>query len=273
MTEGYSVTYSGVLAIGLTFLLSMLRRETRMTPKRLWEVLEHAGKDVLQIMVVCAAAGIIVASFILTGLSGKVPYLLESIAHGSLLIGLILGAIAALILGMGMTTTAVYVIVATMVAPALIRLGAEPLAAHLFLLYFGVMANVTPPVAIAAYAGAAIAGGNLLRTTTTAFKYALGGFIIPFIFVYNKGLLLQGSIAVIFWACLTGLLAAIVLPIVVNGFSTRKVGTVERCLYFIGLLCLIHQGVLIIDVIGVLLVFLLFFAPALKRKFAPNLSR
>jgi TRAP-type uncharacterized transport system fused permease subunit len=127
--------------------------------------------------------------------------------------------IVSIILGMGMPTSAVYVILATMVVPAIVQIGVEPLAAHLFVFYFGVMSNVTPPVAIAAYAAAGLAGATLSRAGVLAFRLALAGFVLPFMWVYNPALLMLGDPLAVVWAVLTAVVGIVMLAGAVQGFA------------------------------------------------------
>ena len=184
---------SALFAIILTPVFSFLRRSTRMNFRKIMEALKQGASGALAIALACACSGIVVGIFSLTGLGMALSNVLLDIAGESLLLLLLLTMITSLILGMGVPTTANYVITATMCAPALVLLGIPLLAAHLFVFYFGIIADITPPVALAAYAGAGIARANPFWTGVTASKLAIGAFIVPYIFVLNPAMVLIGT--------------------------------------------------------------------------------
>ena len=156
----------------------------------LLDALEQGAKSALGVAIACASAGIIVGTITLTGLGLKLGSGLVSLAGGNLLLTLVFTMITSLILGMGAPTTANYIITSTIAAPAIMKLGVPALAAHMFTFYFGIVADITPPVALAAFAGSAIAGSNPLKTGINASKIAIAAFIIPYIFVMNPAILL-----------------------------------------------------------------------------------
>ena len=147
----------------------------------------------LQLVAVCAAAGIIVGVIALTGVGGRLSGVLSALAGQSQFLALFFAMCVAIILGMGMPTTAAYAVAASVIAPGLIRLGIEPLTAHFFIFYYAVMSAITPPVALAAYAGAAIAQSDPMRTSVESFKIGLAAFVVPFMFFYSSTLLMQGN--------------------------------------------------------------------------------
>lgn len=189
----FTPTMSGFYSVVAVVLASWLRRATRLTPRRFWGGLERGGRALLEVAMACACAGIVIGVLMLTGLALRLTSILIDAAGGQIFPLLMITMSVSILLGMGLPTSAVYVILAILVAPALVKMGVTLMAAHMFVFYFGVLANVTPPVAIAAYTGAGIAGADPTRTGFIAFRIALAGFILPFIWVYNPALLLDGA--------------------------------------------------------------------------------
>jgi TRAP transporter 4TM/12TM fusion protein len=190
---GYSVIRSGTLALVSTFVISWLNFDTRMGPRKLLDALHLGAKGTIQLIAVCACAGLIVGVIGLTGIGGRFSNMILGIAGQSQLLALVFAMLIAIILGMGMPTTAAYAVAASVVAPGLIRLGIEPLVAHMFVFYYAVISAITPPVALAAYAGAAIAGSDPMKTSVTAFMYGMAAFLVPFMFYYSPALLMQSD--------------------------------------------------------------------------------
>lgn len=172
--------------------LAMLRRETRLDRSAVGRLLETTGRGAVQVAAACAAAGIVVGVASLTGIGLRMSELIITLSGGHLFPALVLTALGSVVLGMGLPTTAAYVVLAALGAPALVELGTPLLAAHLFIFYFGCISNVTPPVSLAAYAAAGLSGAEPLRTGVMAMGLALPGFLIPFLFVHEPALLAQG---------------------------------------------------------------------------------
>ncbi|MCW5752996.1 MAG: TRAP transporter fused permease subunit, partial [Alphaproteobacteria bacterium] len=193
LVSGYSVIRSGTYAMISAMVVSWLVRETRMGPKQVLEALHLGAKGTIQLIAVCACAGIIVGVIGLTGIGLRFSSMILGIAGQSQLMALFFAMAIAIILGMGMPTTAAYAVAASVVAPGLIKLGISPLIAHMFVFYYAVISAITPPVALAAYAGAAIAGSDPMKTSVTSFMYGLAAFIVPFMFFYSPALLMQGD--------------------------------------------------------------------------------
>lgn len=206
MLQGFSPMRAGFWGIISVLVLSMIKRETRMGIVDLLAALENGMKNVLVVASACACSGIIVGSIVLTGLGIRFSRFAIELGGGELVLVLIMMMIASLIMGMGMTTVSVYVILAVLGVPALVRLGVPPIGAHLFVFYFGIMSALTPPVALTAYSAAGVAGGDPQRTSFISFKLGLGGFIIPFMFIYNSTLLLLGSTVEIIIGVVTALI-------------------------------------------------------------------
>jgi TRAP transporter 4TM/12TM fusion protein len=241
---GYTPIKASFYAIVITFIASMLRKETRLTPKRLLTAFEKGATNALSIVAACAAAGIIVGVVTLTGLGLKFASLIVDLSAGNLILGLFLTMISCIIFGMGMPTTALYVILATLVAPALVRMGVIPIAAHLFIFYFGVFAALTPPVALSSYLAASIAKADGVKTALAGLKLALAAFIMPYIFALSPSLLLiDTSIPKVFWILLTSLLGIFSLAGSIEGYFLIDIINIpKRIVLFISSFCLIIPG-------------------------------
>ncbi len=251
--RGLSPARSVFFAIIITIALSWLRRETRMGATDIYHALAEGVIKALEVAAACAVAGIIIGMVTMTGLGLKFSTLIEQLSMGHLLLALPLTMIASLFLGMGVPTTAKYIILATLVAPALVKLGAPLLAAHLFILYFGTDADITPPVGLAAYAAAGIAGANPLLTGYEALKMGITAYIVPFMFLYGPALLLNGSLAEILLSFATALFACVGLGAAMQGYFVRSMPFWHRPFLFIGSVMLMETSFLW-DLIGLALV-------------------
>jgi TRAP transporter 4TM/12TM fusion protein len=191
---GYSVFRAGSVGLLTAIVASWLSaREDRMGARRIVDALSQAAKDSVQLVAVCACAGIIVGIIALTGLAGRFSSLILAIAGENTVLALAFAMVIALILGMGMPTTAAYAVAASVVAPGLIRLGIPPLVAHMFIFYYAVISAITPPVALASFAAAGMAGADPWRTSWIAVKLGFATLIVPFMFVYGPELLMRGD--------------------------------------------------------------------------------
>ncbi len=208
--------------------LALARRATRLDASRARRALVAAAAGTVQVAAACAAAGIVVGVASLTGIGLRMSELIITLSAGHLPIALVLTALGSIVLGMGLPTTAAYIVLAALGAPALTELGVPVLAAHLFIFYFGCLSNVTPPVALAAYAAAGIAGAPPMRTALTAFTLATAGFVVPFMFVYGPPLVLQGSILGVVGAALTAGVGVTALAAAAMGYARRPLSTWER---------------------------------------------
>jgi len=241
---------AALAGLGLCVAVGMLRRETRMTPARLLETLEAGARGVLGVAAACATAGIIVGVVTLTGLGLKMGDGLVSLAGGMLFPTLVMTMISSLILGMGAPTTANYVITSAVAAPALLKLGVPVMAAHLFVFYFGIIADITPPVALAAFAGAAIAKANPIKTGINASKLGIAAFLVPYIFVYSPGLLLMDyTIPGLIRMIITAITGMVGLAAAVEGWFFIRMSWWERILSAGSGILLIDPG-LVTDVGG-----------------------
>ncbi|GAA0428032.1 TRAP transporter fused permease subunit [Lentibacillus halophilus] len=256
LVMGYSPQFAGFYSILGIVALSAIRKSTRMSLKDILAALEIGGKNAVSIGIICAAAGLLIGSVNLTGLGLKFSSLVLSITGESVLISLILIMLASILLGMGMPTVSAYVILAVLGVPALVSLGINEVAAHLFVLYFAIMSNVTPPVAVAAYTAAAIANTQPNKTGFSALKICLGTFIIPYMFVFGPTLLLQGSIGETTIAVITAVSGILALTTSLIGWMFTDMKLFERILGFASALFLMYSG-LITDGVGIMLLFLL----------------
>ncbi|MEM6382188.1 MAG: TRAP transporter fused permease subunit [Pseudomonadota bacterium] len=224
-----------------------------MGPRSIFKAFDLAGVMAIQIIAVCACAGIIVGVISLTGVGARFSALLLGLADTSQILALFFAMCIAILLGMGMPTTAAYAVAASVVAPGLIQLGIQPLTAHFFVFYYAVVSAITPPVALASYAAAGISGANPMGTSVTSFKIGLAAFIVPFMFFYNPALLGEGSWFEITRALVTASIGVCLLSGGVQGFFfTGRLPQVARIMLLIAALFLI-EGSLISDVVGAIL--------------------
>lgn len=219
-----SAQWSALVSTIAVIALSWLNKDTRITPKKLVDALVFSGKAIVPISVVCAAAGLIVGIFNATGLGITLSSYIVNMAGENLMMLCVLAAVSSLILGMGMPTVACYLLLAALVAPAMIDFGVLPIAAHMFVFYFGIISAITPPVAIAAFVGAGIAKCSPMKVGVTSCILALPVFFVPFVFVYQPALMMVGTGMEIFQVCCTTLLGTFLCAIGTQGyiFSTLK---------------------------------------------------
>ncbi len=245
LMTGMSIMLAALYSIVISIVVSMFKKETRIGFKGIIEALVDGARTALGVAAATAAAGIIVGVVTKTGLGLKLANGLLDIAGGALLPTLILTMIASLILGMGAPTTANYVITSTIAAPAIIMLGVPDLSAHLFVFYFGIIADITPPVALAAFAAAAISGGEPIKTGIESSKLAIAAFIIPYMFVFSPELLLIDTTwYYAIWIVFTAFTGMIAIGAGVVGYWYRKIFWYERILAIVaGLLLIDPEGI------------------------------
>jgi TRAP transporter 4TM/12TM fusion protein len=248
----YSPMKSVFWGIVLIVVMGMVRKTTRVSPWKLIEALEYGARNAVTIAAACASAGIIVGVIALTGLGLKFSDSLVSLSGGNIFFALFFSMIASLILGCGMPTTAAYVVLASLAAPVLIRLGVPVLAAHLFIFYFGCVSTITPPVALSSYAGAGLAGADATKVGNTAFKFGLVAYIVPYMVVYGPSLLMQGGPVKILTSVATACLGVIAFTAGLQGYLRRACSWWERLLLVAAGLCLLFPG-LRTDLGGVLM--------------------
>jgi TRAP transporter 4TM/12TM fusion protein len=246
--KGFTPMLAALIGVILCIAVSMILKETRMSLMDIIDGLAEGARSALPVVVSCATAGIIVGIITLTGLGMKMSGGLVKLAGGNLYLTMVLTMIGSLILGMGVPTTANYIIQATVSAPALVSLGVHPLAAHLFVFYFGIVADITPPVALAAFAGAGIAKSNPFKTGVEAFKLGFAAYLIPYIFVLSPILILvrpEGVSTFVFvLAILFALATAIVGMVCVGTATTNYLITNDK---WYERILLLTAGVLLID--------------------------
>ncbi|KAB2335041.1 TRAP transporter permease [Bacillus mesophilum] len=274
LMSGMSVIRAALWSIVITIAVSAIRKDTRITFRGFIDALVDGARTALGVAAATASAGIIVGVVVKTGLGLKMANGILDFAGGLLIPTLILTMVAAIILGMGSPTTANYVITSTIAAPAIILLGVPDLAAHLFVFYFGIVADITPPVALAAFAAAGVSGGDPIKTGVTASKLAIGAFIIPYMFVLSPELLMIDTTwYYLIWVVFTALAGMMAIGAGVIGYWIRKLNWMERILGIAGGLLLIYpEG--ISDIIGlgifiVLIVLQLVFKKGNKTKAEP----
>lgn len=275
MSIGYTASRAACLAILASIIVSMFRKETRLSPKSFVEALENGAKNTIGVAAACAIAGIIVGIVSLTGIGLKLADGLLLLSGGIDILALFLTMIACIILGMGVPTTANYVIMATITAPIILKLipGTPVLAAHMFVFYFGIVADITPPVALAAYAGAAISGGNPIRTGVIATKLAIAAFIIPYIFVLNPSMLLiDASFTQVVQIVITSTIGMFSIAGGLEGFMKKKMPWWLRILAVVGGILMIDPN-LVTDLIGIVIIaFVCFNQYILKDKTQKELN-
>ncbi len=243
LVAGTSPLFAGYWALVVAVLASWVRRETRIGPAKLVTVLVDGAQNAMPVALACATVGIVVGVVSITGLGLKLASGIVGVAQGSLLVTLLLTMVAALVLGTGLPTSATYIITSIMAAPALVQLGVPVLAAHMFVFYFGILADLTPPTAISTYATASIAGADVWRTQWLAMLLALSGFIIPFSFAYDPALLLLGSsVAHSVLRTLAATLGIVMLSAGVIGYLSAPTRGWERVLLLLGAPLLIFPG-------------------------------
>ena len=239
---GYNVAKSGLYSTLVLVAVSYLRKETRLGPSKIKNALEQGALAFADLGPAAGVIGIIMSAVSLTGLGMTLSSGLIEASGGHLWLLLVLTAIASIIMGMGASTLLVYIVLAMFVAPAITKMGVEPLAAHLFIFYFGCMSLVTPPVALAAYAAAVIAKADYWKTGWEASRLGIVGYIVPFIFVYQPALLLHGSTAEVLLAATTAVIGTIALAGAMAGYFFGSVFWWQRILLGVGSVTLIYPG-------------------------------
>lgn len=259
LVAGYSPGKSIFWCIVLVVAVSYLRKSTRMSLHDLLGAMENGIKNAVPVAVACAAAGIITGVISLTGLGLRFSSILIGLAGSSVFLMLIITMVASIILGMGLPTSAAYIILAILTAPAMINLGVDPLCAHFFIFFFGCISTITPPVALSAYAAAGISEGDPMKTGFIAFRLGLMGFIIPFIAVYQPAILLKTDWGMVILITVLSLIAIFALTYGSVGFRNGRLGFWERTLFFFAAAAIIVKFDLIVSVISIVMLVLLFY--------------
>ena len=249
-----TMQFSASIAIVIAIIVGAINKDNRITPKKVVDALEAGAKSTITVAVACGIAGMVAGCITVTGLASKIITAIVSVSGGNMMVALFLTMLCCIVLGMGVPTTANYCIMAATCAPILVTLNVNPIAAHFFVFYFGIVADITPPVALAAYAGSAIAKADPMKTGFNATKLAIAAFIVPYIFCMNPQMLFIGTavmdvilIAVTSVAGLYGVASAL------NGYLYRPINPLFRILLVGGGLCMMIPGA-VTDLIGVVLV-------------------
>lgn len=258
LVEGSTPVKAALYGLGLAVATSYIRKSTRLSFKNILEALEQGAKNALGVSMACACAGIIVGTITLTGLGLKLGNGLVSLSGGNLILTLFFTMITSLILGMGAPTTANYVITSTIAAPALVQLEVPVLAAHMFTFYFGIIADITPPVALAAFAGSAIAKSDPLKTGIQASKLAIAAFIIPYMFVLNPAILLIDTTPLeIIRMVITSIIGMVGISTAMEAYLFTHANKIERLFFLAGGLLLVDPDA-ITDIIGLVIIVIMF---------------
>ena len=261
-----TMQFSASVSILAAIVVGFLNSEERLTPGKILEALEAGARGAVTVAVACAMAGIIAGCITVTGLASILINGIVNLAGNATIIGLVLTMLCCIVLGMGVPTTANYCIMAATCAPILIQMGVPDIAAHFFVFYFGIVADLTPPVALAAYAGAAIAGANPMKTAFTATKLAIGAFIVPYVFALNPAMLfIDTNVWSVLLICATSFIGICGVSAGLEGYLLHHMKWYERILAAAGGLLLIYPG-LVTDSIGLGLVGLAVVFQLLTRK-------
>ena len=253
-TSTKSIQYAAAIAIVAAVVVSMFNKGNRITPKRLLEALAAGGQGTITVAAACGIAGIIAGTITMTGLANMLINGIVALAGNQVIIALFLTMLCCIVLGMGVPTTANYCIMAATCAPILIRMGVPAVAAHFFVFYFGIVADLTPPVALAAYAGAAIAQGNPMKTALVSTKLAIGAFIVPYVFALNPAMLLvDTNLAEVILISITSLIGIFGVSAGLEGYVFQKMRWFLRIASAVGGILLIYPGV-VTDTVGIVLV-------------------
>ncbi|HAJ94451.1 MAG TPA: hypothetical protein DCM41_06110 [Synergistaceae bacterium] len=254
LVVGYTPLKAALYATIVMIFGSFFSKETRMNKNRLYEALTKSSYNSVSVCVACAVCGIITGVITLTGIGLKLSDLILQISGGSLLYTLLLTMVASIILGMGLPTTAKYIVLSSIAAPALVKLGVPLIGAHLFILYFGVIAEVTPPVALTSYAGAAVAKAPGVETAIQGLKISIGAFFIPFMFCYYPSLLfVDTSFSGMFFGLFSSFIGLTCLSSASIGYFFGPMKIWLRVVMFVGVLFVVNPSP-VTDIAGVLVI-------------------
>lgn len=265
-TSTRSIAYAAAIAIVVAIIVSLFNKDHRITPKRILEALAAGGQGMITVAAACGVAGIIAGIIGVTGLAFMLFNGIIALAGDKIIIALFLTMLCCIVLGMGVPTTANYCIMAATCAPILVQMGVPMVAAHFFVFYFGIVADLTPPVALASYAGAAIAQANPMKTALTSTKLAIGAFIVPYVFALNPAMLfIDTTVPEVILICITSLIGMFGVAAALQGYFLHKMNWFERIISIVGGLLLIYPGI-VTDAIGLGLVGVMFVIQLLTRK-------
>lgn len=264
----YTPLRAGFIGVVSVLIVSSFKQKTRMSIRDIIKALEEGARGALGVALACALVGFIVGTSSLTSLGLTISNNIIDISGGNLVLTLIMSMVACLVLGMGLPTTANYIVCSTIIAPALIGMNVLPLSAHLFVFYFGIMADLTPPVCLAAFTGAGIAGASPAKTGFTATKIALTSYLMPYMFVYNPMLLLVDVVPhELFILVVSALLGVIVLAGALEGWMFRFINKFERAILAVTALVAIHYNMaLSLGATVILILFMLYLKKTSKKE-------
>jgi TRAP transporter 4TM/12TM fusion protein len=260
----YNPTLAVLYAMGPAFILSFVKKDTAMKPRRTVQMLEEAARGMVEPGIGIAGSSVIIAAIGLTGLGFNISILLTSLAHGNIYLLLAIGALTSFILGMGLASVPCYVLLAVMVGPSLLAAGITPIGAHLFFFWWGILSFITPPVAISAYVAAAIAGSDMWETGWQAARLGIISYLLSFAFVLNPELLLIGDAVSVLLAVISACLGAYLLASAVEGILFRPLNSPQRALLLLAAVLLLWPG-WITDIIGLILVTPVFLVQLRKK--------
>jgi len=265
-TSQRSIQYAAAIAIIAAIVVSLFNKHNRITLGKIWEALAAGGQGMITVAAACGVAGIIAGTITMTGLANMMINGIVALAGNQVIIALFLTMLCCIVLGMGVPTTANYCIMAATCAPILVRMGVPTIAAHFFVFYFGIVADLTPPVALAAYAGAAIAQANPMKTAFTATKLAIGAFIVPYVFALNPAMLfVDTTVWEVILICITSFVGIFGVSSALEGWILHHMPWYERVLSAAGGLMLIYPG-LITDTVGMALIAVVLVLQIISRK-------
>ncbi|WP_396265771.1 TRAP transporter permease [Halobacillus shinanisalinarum] len=267
LVGGSSPMKAGLYAIVATIIIAALTKVTRLSFGTIIKALDLGAKASLETAIACAAAGMIIGIIGLTGIGLKFSSIIIDLSGGILLITLIFTMITSIVLGMGLPTVAAYIVQVPLTIPALIELGVAPIAAHMFVFYFAALSAITPPVALAAFAAAGIAGSEPMKTGLTAVRLGLAAYIVPYLFVYGETLLLIGGALQIITSVISAIIGIIGIACAAEGWLLRHAFWYERVILFGGSILMIVPG-FYTDIAGIVILVLVFL---FQRKLRKNL--
>jgi len=254
LIAGYSAPLCALVGTLACIPMALVRKTTRreITWKSVPEALEDGARNTLLVAMACACAGIVIGCVTITGLGISFTQFVVGLAREMLPLALVLTAIAGIVLGMGMPTTPAYIVMVSLLVPALVKLGAVTPAAHMFAFYFAILSAITPPVALAVFAAASLAKTDLWKAGWEAVRIGAAGFIVPFMFIYEPALLLIGDWQTVALSFITATIGTILLAASLQGYLIRSATMWQRAILFVAALCLIKPG-WITDLVGVAL--------------------
>jgi len=260
-TNTRTMQFSAAVAIGVAIVVGVINKDDRITFKKCIDALEAGAKGTITVAVACAMAGVVAGCITSTGLASTLITTIVSVSQGNAMIALVLTMLCCIILGMGVPTTATYCIMAATCAPILMspEIGIPTIAAHFFVFYFGIVADITPPVALAAYAGSAIAKSSPMKTALNATRLAIGAFIVPYIFAFNPAMLLvDASVPQIIQICITAMIGIFGVAAGLGGYAFGRLNVLLRVVCIAGGLTLLIPG-MVTDIIGLVLILAVMF--------------